>query len=223
MQLAFSFSTQNKDKFSEENFIKTAENSSAFKFLEKFFQQDDFESTQFPALIIKGESGSGKTHLLNIFAKKYHVEFIDKHILNDNNPLNIFAKNKFFIVDDFALIEQEERILSLLNSANEARVFVILSDNGQRKFMLKDLNSRLKNIFSSEIKSPSQDTMKILISYQLSQHQIKISSDIIDEITFSAPRTYSSIDNIVKKIIFLQTEQNEKLTKNNLAKLFKTY
>jgi chromosomal replication initiation ATPase DnaA len=222
VQLAFSFSTQNKDKFSEENFIKTAENSSAYKFLEKFFQQEDFESTQFPVLIIKGESKSGKTHLLNIFAKKYHGEFIDKNILNDNNPLNIFAKNKFFIVDDFALIDQEERILALLNSANEARVFLILSDNNQRKFTLKDLNSRLKNIFASEIKNPSQETMKILISNQLSQQQIKISGDVIDEITFNAPRTYNSIEDIVKKIIFLQNEQNEKLTKNNLAKLFKT-
>lgn len=221
MQLAFSFSNHNKDKFSEERFIKTAENSSAYKFLEKFFEQEDFESTQFPALIIRGESGSGKTHLLNIFAKKHHAEFIDKNILNDNNPLNIFAKNKFFIVDDFALIEQEERILALLNSAVEARIFLILSDNNQRKFLLKDLNSRLKNIFSSEIKNPSQETMKILISNQLSHHQIKISSDLIDEITFKAPRNYGSIDEIVKKIIFLQTEQNEKLTKNNLAKLFK--
>ncbi len=220
MQLAFSFTAHNQEKFTEKNFILTPENSSAFKFLEKFFNQEDYSATQFPIMIIKGEENSGKTHLLNIFANKYQAEFIDKEILNDNNPLNIFANNKFFIVDDYSQIKEEERILSLINSANEARVFLLLADDNQRKFNLKDLNSRLKNIFATEVKNPSHETMKILIANQLSIQQIKLSTDLLEDIISNTPRSYIEIDSIIKKINFLYNEVGEKISKNNLAKIF---
>jgi len=217
VQLAFSFDSNNEEKFSEKNFIQTPENSSAYKFLEKFFNQDLLDHTQFPSIILKGEKDSGKTHLLNIFAKKYQAEFIDISILNDNNPLNIFTKNKFFIIDDFSLIEKEERILSIINSANESRVFLLLSDHGQRKFELKDLNSRLKNIFSIEIKDPSHETIKILLSNFLSLNQIKIANNLIDELVFSCPRNYSSLNNLLKRIENLYQENNQKIDKNIIS------
>lgn len=220
MQLSFPFANQNQEKFTEKNFILTPENSSAYKFLEKFFNQDDFNSTQFPIMIIRGEKNCGKTHLLNIFAKKYHAEFINKEVLNDNNPLNIFTNNKFFIVDDYSQIIDEERILSLINSANEAHVFLLLADDNQRKFSLKDLNSRLKNIFATEIKNPSIETMKILISNQLSQQQIKLSGDIIDDIISNSTRSYLAIESVIKKINFFYIENGEKISKNNISKIF---
>jgi len=221
VQLNFPFTNKNDDKFSEKKFIITPENSSAFKFLEKFFNQDDFDSTQFPIMILKGEIFSGKTHLLNIFANKYNAEFISKEVLNDNNPLNIFANNKFFIVDDFSEINDEERILALINSAIESKIFLLLADNNTRKFNLKDLNSRLKNIFSTEIKNPSTETMKILIANLLSNNQIKISADQLEEIISSQSRTYASIDLILKKINFFLLENGDKISKNNIVKLFK--
>jgi chromosomal replication initiation ATPase DnaA len=220
VQLNFSFINQNQEKFTEKNFILTPENSSAYKFLEKFFNQDDFDRTQFPIMIVKGEENCGKTHLLNIFAKKYNTEFINKEILNDSNPLNIFANNKFFIVDDYSQIIEEERILSLINSAIEARVFLLLADDNQRKFNLKDLNSRLKNIFATEIKNPSIETMKLLISYQLSQQQIKLSGDIIDDIISNSTRSYIAIESIIKKINFFYIESGEKISKSNISKFF---
>lgn len=218
MQLAFQFDLDNQEKFSEKNFIQTPENLSAYKFLEKFFNQDSFDHNQFPSMILKGETASGKTHLLNIFAKKYQAEFVDKNILNDSNPLNIFTKNKFFIIDDFSLINQEDRILSIINSAIESRVFLLLSDNSQRKFELKDLTSRLKNIFSVEIKDPSHETLKVLLSNFLSLKQIKIANNLVDEMVFSCPRNYLSFNNLIKKIEHLNAENNFKLDKNILTK-----
>ncbi len=221
MQLNFPFTNNNDDKFSEKKFIITAQNSSAYKFLEKFFTQDDFDSTQFPIMILKGEKYSGKTHLLNIFANKYNAEFISKEVLNDNNPLNIFANNKFFIVDDFSEINDEERILALINSAVESKIFLLLADNNIRKFNLKDLNSRLKNIFSTEIKDPTSETMKILIANLLSNHQIKLSANQLDDIVSNLPRSYSSIDLILKKINFFLLENGDKISKNNIAQIIK--
>ena len=221
MQLNFPFTNKNDDKFSEKKFISTAQNSSAYKFLEKFFSQDDFDSTQFPIMILKGEKYSGKTHLLNIFANKYNAEFISKEVLNDNNPLNIFANNKFFIVDDFSEINDEERILALINSAVESKIFLLLADNNTRKFNLKDLNSRLKNIFSTEIKDPTTETMKILIANLLSNHQIKLSANQLDDIISNLPRSYSSIDLILKKINFFLLENGDKISKNNIAQIIK--
>ena len=155
------------------------------------------------------------------FTNKYNAEFISKEVLNDNNPLNIFANNKFFIVDDFSEINDEERILALINSAVESKIFLLLADNNTRKFNLKDLNSRLKNIFSTEIKDPTTETMKILIANLLSNHQIKLSANQLDDIISNLPRSYSSIDLILKKINFFLLENGDKISKNNIAQIIK--
>ena len=93
--------------------------------------------------------------------------------------------------------------------------------DAHKKFNLKDLNSRLKNIFSTEIKDPTTETMKILIANLLSNHQIKLSANQLDDIISNLPRSYSSIDLILKKINFFLLENGDKISKNNIAQIIK--
>ncbi|MDX2083594.1 MAG: hypothetical protein SFV53_06390 [Rickettsiales bacterium] len=205
---------KNFDPYSAKDFLILEENRAAFNFLEKFFTQDSFSQAQFTSLILKGARHSGKTHLLSFFTKKYQAEFLQIEKISQKNLVKIFTTNQFYILEDIDKIENEEMLLHIINSAFEAKAFLILSLIKQHKFNLKDLSSRLKNIFALQIKDPKSETIEILLINALSRRQIKVSNHIIDFITNHIAHDYSEIFFIVDAIeSYLQVERKNLTTK----------
>lgn len=200
-QLSLSLqTTENLDPYNADNFVLLEENSAAFGFLEKFFSHKSFSTSQFQSLILKGPDLSGKTHLLHIFAKKFGAEFLEIKKINRKNLVKKFTAENFYILEDIDKITNEEVLLHLINSAFEAKAFLILSSANQHQFQLRDLNSRLKNIFSLQIKDPTITTVEILLTNAFARRQIKVSSRIIKIISENISRSYLAIFEAVKKI-----------------------
>ncbi len=192
--------TENFDPYSASSFVILDENSAAYHFLEKFFSQREFSRSQFPSLILKGAPSCGKSHLLNIFAKEFHGKFLNITEISAKNLDGIFSENRFFILENIDEIQNEELLLHLINSAVEAKAFLILSAKNNLHFQLKDLVSRLKNIFSLQIKEPSVEAIKILLINAFSRRQIKVSHRIIKLIATDIERSYLAIFEVVKLI-----------------------
>lgn len=188
------------DPYSAENFVILEENSAAYNFLEKFFSQKDFAKSQFTSLILKGPQSCGKTHLLNIFAKKFGGEFLNLAEIRDKNLNGFFTENRFFILENIDEITNEELLLHLINSSSEAKSFVIFSTKSNHHFHLKDLASRLKNIFSLQIKDPSVEAIKMLLINAFSRRQIKVSHRIIKLVATNIARSYLEIFTAVNRI-----------------------
>lgn len=202
-QLIFNFSTaQNQANFQEEDFIFSAENKNAVDFLQKFFNQKSFAKNTIPSFILKGEHGCGKTHLLHIFAQKFNTIFLQKDALNDINSPTFFAENSFYILENIDKIKNDETLLQIINSAAEAGAFLILSATNLADFTLRDLVSRIKNIFTVEIKNPQPNLIKILLSQGLSQRQLKISDEVIEFLSNSLRPSYTAIRDALKMIEF---------------------
>jgi chromosomal replication initiation ATPase DnaA len=198
-QLSFPFQTTSTP-YREEDFLLLAENSSAVNFLKKFFAQENFSKSQFPSVILKAAPFAGKTHLLHIFAKKFSAEFLEKEKISNVNPADFFSENKFYILEDVNEIADEELLLRLINSAFESGAFLILSANSLAQFRLKDLTSRLKNIFTVEIKNPSQESIKQLLVNGFARRQIKVSRQVTDLISDRIDRSYEAVFAAVKKV-----------------------
>lgn len=192
-QLAFSF--QRQEKYLEDDFVILDENLVAHSFLEKFFAQIDFTSSPIQSLILKGQKASGKTHLLNIFARKFGVEFVDEKNHEE------FLSNHFYVFEDFEKIEDEEFLFHLINSAKNSEAFLVLSLGDDKKFKLKDLNSRLKNIVTVEIKNPGIKALEQLLINRLARRQIKPSSKLIKSALSKIELRYSAIDEVVDLLI----------------------
>lgn len=209
MQLSFPFQSNSKtDLFGKEDFLQLSENSSAINFLNKFFIQEGFSASQFQSLILRGEKSSGKTHLLHIFAKKFKAEFLDHDKLSGVNPADFFTANQFYILDDINKIKDEELILRLINSAVEAHAFLIISTNSDLKFELKDLSSRLKNIFAVEIKKLSEESLKMLLTHSFARKQIKLSRQVIDFLSDNIQRSFAAVLEAVK-LVELQVQESK--------------
>ena len=222
-QLSFPFQVCNDlNPYREEDFLLLAENSASVNFLQKFFAQKNFSNSQFQSLILKGAASSGTTHLLKIFAQKNNAEFLNKEKISDVNLAEFFSANQFYILENFDEIRDEELILRLINSASEAQAFLILSVSLKLKFSLPDLLSRLKNIFVTEIKTPSQESVKLLLANGLSRRQIKLSRAVINFISGAINRHYETIFAVVKLIELHCQEGGKNLTTKEVRVVLKS-
>ena len=221
-QLFFDFyDSKNIDNFKSDDFLKLPENLDACNFLDNFFMQKNYSNNAEKSCILRGESGCGKTHLLNIYAQKYQVNFISEEQIKSENPLRIFYENGFFIIDNFCQIEDEEKLLQYLNCATESKAFLILVFDKNKIFELKDLQSRIKNIASSQINQASIDSLKQIFINFLAKKQIDLTSQIINFIFTNISPNYYSVNQIIKKIDFFCRENDKKLSLNNIKEILK--
>lgn len=219
-QLIFDFPSEQKQSlFLEEDFIFAAENKNAVDFLQKFFDQKSFTQGAFPSFILKGERACGKTHLLHIFAQKFAATFLQQNDLDNINSPAFFSENQFYILENIDKIKSEESLLHTINSASEAKAFLILSAESLSDFMLRDLASRIKNIFTAEIESPSESLIKILLSQGLSRRQLKVGDGVIDFLSQKLKPSSAAISNILKMIEFHCHENKKNFTLTEARKL----
>ena len=221
-QLFFDFyDSKNIDNFKSEDFLKLPENIDAYNFLDNFFKQNNYLFDAEKSCILRGESGCGKTHLLNIFSQKYQINFISEEQIKSENPLRIFYENGFFVIDNFCQIADEEKLLQYLNCSTESKAFLILVFDKNKIFELKDLESRIKNITSCQIYQASLDSLKQIFINILAKKQIDLSNQIINFIFTNISPNYSSLNQIIKKIDFFCRENDEKLNLNNIKDILK--
>lgn len=193
-QLIFNFQTAStKEQFYKEDFIFSAENENAINFLNGFFAQklDDINTVR--SAILKGESQSGKSHLLHIFSQKFGAEFLQESNFNTHNWPAFFKQNNFYILENIEKITSEETLLHIINSASEAKAFLILSAQNIEKFTLRDLVSRLQNIAIVQIEKPQKNLIKILLAQGLSKKQLKVNDDVIEFLASCLKPSYSTI------------------------------
>lgn len=219
MQLSFTF-PDNPNKEAED-FLLLPENSSAFNFVKKFFAQNDFSKSPITSLILKGEEASGKSHLLNIFAKKNEVEFLTVAEISGLNLANYFVKNKFYIFDKANEINDEELFFHLFNSIFQANAFLVLVINDDFNFKLKDLNSRLKNIPIAEIKNLSLESTKQLLQNHLSRRQIKLSRQVMDFVANNISRNYLAVFEMTKLLEIKVSEKGGALNIGDVRGMIK--
>jgi chromosomal replication initiation ATPase DnaA len=210
---------ENFDPYLEEDFVLLDENSAAVNFLSKFFSQKKFSQAQFPSLLLRGPAQSGKTHILNIFAKKFQAEFLQIAEISDQNLSSFFSENKFYILENINEIADEKLLFHLVNAASESKAFLILSSQNKAQFELKDLSSRIKNIFALEIKNPSQEAIKMLLINAFSRKQLKVSKVVIDFIASHSERTFEAVVVSVKLVEFYTAEVGKNITIKEMKKI----
>ena len=153
-------------------------------------------------LNIYGEKYSGKSHLSQIFKKKYKAIIIKKEEINND----FFNKIRFYeniILDNLDYISDEKILYSIFNFAEQYNKYLIINSVkplNSLKFSLPDLNSRLKNCIFAKIDKPDDDMIFALVLKHFSDRQIKIEKKIIEYITKRIERSYGKILEFIYKV-----------------------
>ena len=153
-------------------------------------------------LNISGDKFSGKTHLTNIFLKKFKGIRIESKLLNDEN-LREIKPHQNIVLENLNLDVNENLIYTLFNIIDQDNKFLIITSSqpiAEIDFKLVDLKSRTKNCLLAKIDNPDDELMFALILKNLSDRQITIDKKLIDFIIKRVERSYGKIFEFIYKI-----------------------
>ena len=153
-------------------------------------------------LNIIGEKYSGKTHLANIFLKKFNGVCIESGSLNNEN-LKKIKLHQNIVLEDLDLNVNEKLIYTLFNIIDQDNKFLIITSIKpitEINFQLEDLRSRTKNCLLAKIENPDDEVMFALILKNLSDRQITLDKKLIDFIIKRVERSYGKIFEFIYKI-----------------------
>tara|TARA_Y100000389_G_scaffold196101_1_gene228465 strand:- start:371 stop:1033 length:663 start_codon:yes stop_codon:yes gene_type:complete len=153
-------------------------------------------------LNISGEKFSGKTHLINIFLKKFKGIKFDSSSLNDEN-LKEMKMYQNVILENLTREINEELIYTLFNIIDQDNKYLIVTSTDSIvniDFKLVDLRSRSKNFLLQNIEKPDDELMFALILKNLSDRQISLEKKLINYIIKRIDRSYGKIFDFIYKI-----------------------
>ena len=208
-----------------------------FPFSKKYFEQDFFvSSNNFSAyklingwpnwpgkwLNIFGEKGSGKTHLSRILEKKIEkIELIMANNINNKTVDNL--KNvDCLIIDDFNSKIDENILYSLLSQSKLFDNHILINSKQSIKnidFQLVDLKSRIDSFIYIGIDLPSDELLKVIITKNFSDKQIKINPKLTEFIIKNVERSYEKMSKFLKDIDELSLTTGKSININLIKKV----
>ena len=185
-----------KQNFKDQDFYVSKSNYFAFNLISTWPKwEKNF-------LNICGDNFSGKSHLANIFLKKFKGIKINAHSFK-NEHLNEIKVYENIILENFDQNIDEVLIYSLFNLIDNDNKYLIINSIipiNQMDFKLNDLKSRTKDCLFAKIEKPDDELMFALILKNFSDRQIVIDKKLIDFIIKRIDRSYDKIFEFIYKI-----------------------
>ena len=153
-------------------------------------------------LNISGENFSGKSHLVDIFLRKYRGVKFDTNNFNEQclDKIKVYQN---IVLEDLTKNVNQKILFSLYNIVEQDNKYLIITSLKpivEIKFDLADLVSRSKNFLLQSIDKPDDELMFALIIKNLSDRQISIEKKLIYYIIKRIDRSYGKIFDFIYKI-----------------------
>ena len=206
-----------KENFKNEDFYVSDSNYYAFTLV------NSWPKWEKNFLNICGEKYSGKSHLANIFLKKFKGIKINALSIKNKNlqELKIYEN---IILDNFDLNIDENLIYSLFNIIDQDNKYLIINSEipiNEINFKLNDLRSRAKNCLIAKIDKPDDELIFALILKNFSDRQIVIDKKLIDFIIKRIDRSYGKIFEFIYKIDELSLKKKKPIDFKSIKDVLK--
>ena len=196
-----------EQNFKDDDFYVSNSNKHIFSLLNKWPKwEKNF-------LNISGDKFSGKTHLINIFLKKFKGIKLDSSLIN-NDDLEKIKSFKNIVLENINNKVDEKLIYSLFNFVDLNNQFIVVTSTQpivEIDFSLNDLKSRTKNFLLQNIEKPDDDLISALILKNLSDRQISLNKKLVDYIIKRIERSYGKISEFIYKIDELSLKKKKSI------------
>ncbi|MCP1212046.1 P-loop NTPase family protein [Acetobacter okinawensis] len=149
-----------------------------------------------------GEGGTGKTHLLSIWAGRYGAPVMAGEQLNEPAVAALFEEGGFGAValDNADRVPHEHDLLHLINLVRERRVFLLMAGReppARWPAALPDLASRLRATSSVPVGPAEEDLLHRLLLRLLAERQIVVAPQVTRWLLRHLPRRASAVRDCV--------------------------
>ena len=165
---------------------------------------------------IWGENFSGKSHLINIFIKKFKGVIFNADKFN-NDTLSSLDLYENIILENLDKNINEKLIYTLINTVEQNNKYLIITSYRpvtEFNFKLNDLKSRAKNFLIQDIQKPDDELIFALLIKNLSDRQIIIEKKLVNFIVKRIHRSYSKIFDFIYKIDEMSLKKKKSININ---------
>ncbi len=214
-QLIFNFPF--KRSYLSQDFYVSENNVNAYKLIESWPNW----SSRF--VNIYGPKGCGKTHLINIIKDKIESVMISASKVDSKILLNYKIK-ECLIIDGFKNQIEEKLFYTITNMASQDNKYLIVSSLvplKKFKVKLKDLSSRFTSFVEVGIDLPTDDLLRVILTKNFSDKQIKITKKNIDYILKNIDRSYERINLFTNLVDDLSLKKGKPINLSLIKKVLK--
>lgn len=170
------------------------------------------------ALLLWGPEGSGKTHLLSIWADQMHAVFVQPKTESLEN-LVAGDKAKAYVIDDVDLIagdaEAEEWLQHFYNATKAESIPLLLSASkvpAEWGLGLRDILTRLKSCQTVALQEPDDMLIHGLLLKLFQDRQLMVDIGVVDYIAPRLERTGTAVRQAVETLDEASLEGRRKIS-----------
>ena len=152
---------------------------------------DKWPAWPFPAVLIYGEKGSGKTHLASIFSE-YRLDASE--ITDDFLPY--FQKK--IVVENLERLKSEEALFHLFNFIRDLGGSLLLTAEKIPVFQLPDLASRIQAVPKAAIAMPDEAFVLKVLKQAFDERHIAVEESVLSYATTHMQRSFASIQRLIQ-------------------------
>lgn len=201
-----------------EDFFVSGCNEFAVHWIEKW-SADTSGWAPFPALILYGERGSGKTHLAEVWRKRANADILSAEEFITSTKDDILSRKHNLVIDRLDLligdVAQEEKLFHLYNHCQQSRLsFLALSRVSPENlnFMIKDLASRLRATPNAQIATPDDDLLFKVLGKRFHDQGFIVAEPALTFAVTRMERSWEALDHLVDAAIKQATAQKKQIT-----------
>ncbi len=151
------------------------------------------------AAILVGPTGSGKTHLANVWQLRTAATSYPAPVLS-RDGVPAVASAGAVIIEDIQTLVDEAALFHLLNLVREQRLQVLLTTDtapGDLCVGLPDLRSRLKALPMASIEAPDDALLRAVLVKLFADRQLSVEPHVIDYVLVRMERSMSAAERFV--------------------------
>jgi chromosomal replication initiation ATPase DnaA len=157
-----------------------------------------------PACLIVGPAGSGKTHLLSIWAERSGALLLHgRELWAPADPLRRLGASVACAVDEAEDLADETLLFHLYNRVAERQGSLLLSAtrplSGWR-LALPDLRSRLVTAWTVAIEPPDDGLLAALLVKQFADRQIRVDAGVVAFLVNRIERSFAAVRSVVQAL-----------------------
>jgi DnaA regulatory inactivator Hda len=157
-----------------------------------------------PALLLWGPTGSGRTHLARIWARRSGARFLDGNRLGAApEAMEHLGDARHCVIDDADQVHDDRTLFHLYNMIANQGGHLLLTANGPLgawDLTLPDLVSRLRTAWSCAIREPDDVLLAALLVKQLQDRQLTVLPGVVAYLARHMERSFAAARRIVHEL-----------------------
>jgi chromosomal replication initiation ATPase DnaA len=193
-----------------EDFLVSRSNAAAVEVV------DAWPDWSYPAVLVTGPRGSGKSHLANVWRLRSGAHVVPASSLGDPSIAD-FESHRALVVEDVDRgIGGEQILFHLLNLARERKYAILLTSRaapGDIAITLPDLRSRLRALPIAPIEPPDEGLLKAVLVKLFSDRQLAVEPHIVSYLALHMDRSMEIANRVVAAVDRLSLAKQRKVTR----------